>query len=302
MAENDLRKIRFREESFVIFPQQVDEEKSIRCSEYGAARMQMPIFADYWCESLRNDRNWCRHNNYPYASLELILSGRVEYISEGSKYEAAAGDLFVFTHGQNCWYIHKERTHKIFLIIDGTMFKLLMAELGFMEDTLIHLEDPAETENQLRLIHEEMEKHSEQGRYRASGLLWTLLLDLSGQLKKTDFINNIPQKLQSQRASLSKGNMTYWKNDEIAKLFGVSKRTLYNIFRKYWKDSPHQWQRRQQLERAALLLSSTEKSVTAIAAECGFENSKYFITLFKKIYGVPPGQWRNDSKNTPPAP
>lgn len=293
MNNVDLHKIKWGKESFVLFPQQQDVEKKICCSEEDASQMQMPIYAVYWCESVRNDLNWCRHCNYPYASLELIIKGRVEYISEGSKFEAAAGDLFIFTYGHDSWYIQKEPTHKIFLIIDGTMFKLLMNELGFSSGTLIHLKQPAETENQFRRIFDEMEQHSEAGRCRASGLLWTLLLDLSQQLRNSGIVNNIPIEIQSRKASLKKRNMKYWKNNEIASIFGVSTRSLYNIFRKYWDDSPHQWQRRQQLDRAEQLLATTGKSVTEIAAECGFRNSKYFITLFKKIYGITPGQWRS---------
>lgn len=298
MDDNDLYKIKWGEESFALFPQQQDEERSIRCSDTAAAGLQMPIYASYWCESVRNDLNWCRQTNYPYASLELIVEGRVEYISEGNKFEASAGDIFVFTCGRDCWYIHREHTHKIFLIIDGTMFKLLMNELGFGTNTMIHLADPEETIKHFRLIHKEMELYSDAGRRRASGLLWTLLLELSGQLRKSGIVNTIPREIQLKKAALKRRNMNYWKNDEIAGAFGVSRRSLYNIFRKYYDDSPHQWQRRQQLERAVQLLESTGRPVAEIAFECGFRNSKYFITLFKKIYGMTPGQWRNKAENS----
>ena len=43
-------------------------------------------------------------------------------------------------------------------------------------------------------------------------------------------------------------------------------------------------------------LLSTEKSVTEIAADCGFNNVSYFITVYKKIKGVTPYSLRTRSK------
>ena len=299
MAEDDFYKRYFdksEKDAFVLFPQKQDVEKRISCSNQEHCTFPIPIYATYWCESVRRDLNWCRHSNFPFASLELVLDGMIEHVSDGRKCEAAAGDLLVFAPNQDRWYIQKEPTHKIFIIIEGSMFKLLMKELGFRQDTLIHLEKPEETEKLFRMIHEEMELHSDIGCSRASGLLWTLLLDLSRQFRQS-VSNHLPADIINKITQLKRRNMLYRKNEEIADVFSVSTRSLYNVFRKYYDDTPHQWQRRQKLERAVILLETTEHAIGEIAAECGFSNSKYFMTLFKKVYGVTPGQWRNMKKN-----
>ncbi|MCX6344167.1 MAG: AraC family transcriptional regulator [Armatimonadetes bacterium] len=44
--------------------------------------------------------------------------------------------------------------------------------------------------------------------------------------------------------------------------------------------------------RARLLLTETNKPITQIAHECGFENPSYFQRLFNKYEGMPPGSYR----------
>ena len=300
MAEDDFFKRYFGtsgKDAFVLFPQKQDVERRISCSNQENCSFPIPIYAAYWCETVRRDLNWCRHSNFPFASLELVLDGMIEHISDGRKKEAAAGDLLVFAPNQDRWYIQKEPTHKIFIIIEGSMCKLLMNELGFLQDTLIHLEKPKETEELFRRILKEMELHSDIGCSRASGLLWTLLLDLSRQFRQT-VSDHLPVEILNKTTQLKRRDMLCRNNEDIAGVFNVSTRSLYNVFRKYYDDTPHQWQRRQKLERAALLLETSEHSVAEIAAECGFRNHKYFMTLFKKVYAVTPGQWRNMKKKT----
>ncbi|WP_366087768.1 helix-turn-helix transcriptional regulator [Mucilaginibacter sp.] len=46
------------------------------------------------------------------------------------------------------------------------------------------------------------------------------------------------------------------------------------------------------IERAQLLLTTTNLSFYDIAAETGFENLSYFSRIFKKITGQPPGAYK----------
>ena len=52
--------------------------------------------------------------------------------------------------------------------------------------------------------------------------------------------------------------------------------------------TPNQYLRGQRLQRAAELLCGTTLQVTAIAAQCGFEDSSYFARSFRQLYGCGP--------------
>ena len=50
--------------------------------------------------------------------------------------------------------------------------------------------------------------------------------------------------------------------------------------------------RRLRMEHAAVLLKNTSMSVKEICNECGYLSSTFFISAFKKHFGVPPGKYR----------
>ena len=52
------------------------------------------------------------------------------------------------------------------------------------------------------------------------------------------------------------------------------------------------------LTMAGELLKMTEESVTQIALKCGFENLSYFNRLFRRKFGVTPGQYRGEKEGT----
>lgn len=52
------------------------------------------------------------------------------------------------------------------------------------------------------------------------------------------------------------------------------------------------------LKKAALLLSSTEESISSIASSLHFSNRTHFYSLFKKHYGITPKEYRKKSQKS----
>lgn len=77
---------------------------------------------------------------------------------------------------------------------------------------------------------------------------------------------------------------------------GMSKASLYNKLKALTDMSCNEYINKIKLERAIILVKSTNKSFTEIANETGFSNSKYFSTCFKQYTGVTPTQYRKDNK------
>ena len=46
----------------------------------------------------------------------------------------------------------------------------------------------------------------------------------------------------------------------------------------------------------SMLMMQPEKTILEIAYDCGFNNSSYFTSQFKKVYGFTPSQLRNGAK------
>ena len=69
--------------------------------------------------------------------------------------------------------------------------------------------------------------------------------------------------------------------------------------RRYLGLSPTQYVNRIRIQHAAMLLSGTDTQISALAAECGFENLSYFHRLFLQQYGTTPRSYRMRHRRGP---
>ncbi|NOU62835.1 response regulator [Paenibacillus sp. LMG 31461] len=68
---------------------------------------------------------------------------------------------------------------------------------------------------------------------------------------------------------------------------------LSRLYKKATGESFSSYITRVRMEKAALLLTSTNKKVYDIACEVGYQKTQYFIRLFKEYYGYTPQSYRN---------
>lgn len=78
---------------------------------------------------------------------------------------------------------------------------------------------------------------------------------------------------------------------EISVQFSLSLRTLHRKLKEQTGMTPQRHLNQLRLEHAAHCLKYTTDSVTDIAFSCGFEDSNYFSTLFRKEFGQSPSEY-----------
>ena len=78
--------------------------------------------------------------------------------------------------------------------------------------------------------------------------------------------------------------------DKLCREMAMSRTLFYVKLKSYTGKSPQDFIRVIRLERAAMLLRNGQ-SVSEAAALTGFENAKYFSTVFKKYFGVSPSKY-----------
>jgi AraC-like DNA-binding protein len=79
---------------------------------------------------------------------------------------------------------------------------------------------------------------------------------------------------------------------ELASLCNRSLASFKREFQRLYHTSPKAWINQRRLDLALLLLQNTDKMVSEIAEECGFESTSYFIRIFKKKHGYTPQSMR----------
>lgn len=83
---------------------------------------------------------------------------------------------------------------------------------------------------------------------------------------------------------------------DIADQAKASKSTALNLFQRYLGISPVTYLINYRLQEAAKLLASTEKKVTVISKDTGFDSVDYFCKAFKKYYKLTPTEYRKKAQ------
>jgi len=78
----------------------------------------------------------------------------------------------------------------------------------------------------------------------------------------------------------------------LAKEVNVSVDYFSRLFKKTFGTTPKKYILNMKLERAAALLSSSDKSVTEVCYACGFSTISYFNNAFKEKYKTTPGKFK----------
>lgn len=85
---------------------------------------------------------------------------------------------------------------------------------------------------------------------------------------------------------------------EMAQASCMSTSHFCALFREFFGQTPMGYLNSYRIERASLLLANTGHSVTEIAHLCGFNDSAYFVKVFKKHKNITPKKYRGTLQST----
>lgn len=79
---------------------------------------------------------------------------------------------------------------------------------------------------------------------------------------------------------------------ELARVAQVSEAHFIRTFRAAFGETPHRYLQRRRVERAMFLLRTSERSVTDVCFDVGFNSMGTFSRTFHAIVGMPPSAYR----------
>lgn len=116
---------------------------------------------------------------------------------------------------------------------------------------------------------------------------------LEGRKGHNDLINKVINTINS---NYKDPNMNV---DALASTIGMSSEYLGRLFRSIISESIADYITAVRVKNAKELLSMTNKSINEISNDVGFSNSNYFYTIFKKLNGITPVGYRQQSREEP---
>ncbi len=120
-------------------------------------------------------------------------------------------------------------------------------------------------------------------------LLHILEIDVSGQFKSILFSLYKGEKVDLEYLMQSY-YLKLFSLEELSRLSGRSLSAFKRDFQEKFDTSPALWIKNKRLEYASLQLENTDKNVSEISMEIGYESVSHFIKAFKEKFGKTPGR------------
>lgn len=214
-------------------------------------------------------------------ALHLVTSGSGTFVEDGTPSRVGAGDLYLLQPGRHYLYHDDPGApwRYNFVTFTGPVpVALLPGAHVTGNDTVAP-------------IFAEIESTYRAGRMmpaNAARLAWGVVAGLTPGPEPAE-----QDGLDARLAALvHRRDVALPTVGQIARDMGVDRSTLYRRFRASHGEPIKAWLDRQRMERAEDLLRQSETSVQRIAAICGFRDPMYFSRAFRRVHGIPPGQWR----------
>ena len=237
--------------------------------------------------------------NYPphmHDSLEIyvLLEGDVSFMVEHNLYQLQPGDAIITKPNEihNC-VLNTPGVHKHLCLWFSSEAKALLEDFlqhDFGENNLIS--PLREDREQLFSLYEKLRLSNEKDGKRHEFSLFLQILDILGKnLSSALAPQQIPLELQRILADINDNFLEIKGLKYFAEKYFVSQSTLNRLFRTYLHTTPGLYLEAKRLAHSRLLLKKG-KSVLAACMESGFSEPSNYIRLFKKRFGVTPGQYR----------
>lgn len=129
--------------------------------------------------------------------------------------------------------------------------------------------------------------------------IWHILYqntDVEHMGKKENYSASSQARLQLMMQYIHQKSAYNISLSDIADQAKVSKSTALNLFQRYLGISPVTYLINYRLQEAAKLLASTEKKITVISKDTGFDSVDYFCKAFKKYYKLTPTEYRKKAQ------
>jgi len=261
----------------------------------------------------RGDWNY-KHVNSPFARIYLVKEGRAKLNLPMRTQELAPGHLYIippFTlHSYECddyfslYYIHIYGNHFFYQhILEDFLFptEIFSSQLlDMLVEHLYHINpgrelshyDPLEYDNQNTLI-KTLSLHSHN---RLSTIIETegILMQLLSH-----FLKEASPKYNTEEDRVKKVLRDIRMNidqpisvESLASSSSLSKDYFSRLFKQEMTITPYQYIYQKKIERAQLLLITTDLSIKDIAYSLAFNDVSYFSKLFKITTGHTPKEYR----------
>lgn len=245
------------------------------------------------------------HEHKDFLEISMILEGsEILEIVNDTSYKASEGDIII----KNAGSLHQESADQTSNLVELSIGISGVKIDGLEENRLI-------SEHMVPIIHVKEEIvvlkelfYTIYKLYKSSVVTYTetihlalktfvslvlLLVDKNGQEKQTDVKGQLSEQISEILSYIDKNFSKQISLDDIAKDFYISPYYLARQFKAETGYTVNQYIQQRRLGMAEQRLAFEKTAIKEIACECGYNNLKYFYSVFKNKTGHTPNEFRN---------
>ncbi len=257
-------------------------------------------------------------HTHEFDEIVIIIGGKGLHVTGEDSWELSAGDVFVISGDRTHEYRDIHALQLVNILYQPDSLKLSLLDLVSVPGyhALFTLEPAWRSRHQCKSrlhlsskeltpiieLSERLEKEL-LARQAGFGFMATAtLMQIMGSLSRAYGKRPTPDGESLLRIGES---LSYLEEhihqqvdiDHLASIAQMSPRSFLRAFHQATGSSPVAWVIEQRIQRAAQLLRCTERTVTDIAFDVGFNDSNYFTRQFSKRIGLPPSRYRTGHRH-----
>lgn len=242
--------------------------------------------------------------------LFYIEKGRGWIDLEGEKIETKAGDLHVFKQGRSCEMSHDPKNcfsvYSVIFLFQQPGLQRPFEKLNLSRAYQLSISQQNELIEQYKSLIYFFNDHNPLGDLKAKSVLLNIISELIGWEKSFPDDNKIKSTVKKYAVDSRIGTVIKYieinLNNELtipilAEECHLTTSHFSKIFKEETGQSPVNFIRNYRVNLAKSLLISSDKTISMIASECGFEDHFYFSRTFKQITGISPKQYKESLKS-----
>ncbi len=250
---------------------------------------------------------------HEFAELVIVTGGKCLHVTGHDSWELTAGDVFIIAGQREHEYRNLVDLRLVNILYQPNQLKMSLFDLPSVAGyhALFTLEPSRNTrqptKGRLHLSGKELAQVIEltdrldtelKAREPGFGFMATAsFMQIIGLLSRSYGRNPSPDgravlRIGEALSHLERNIHREVNLDELASIANLSRRSFLRIFQSATGSSPLTWVIEQRISRACSLLRHTDRRVTEIAFDVGFNDSNYFTRQFRKITGLSPRDYR----------
>jgi AraC-like DNA-binding protein len=250
---------------------------------------------------------------HEFSELVIVTGGKCLHVTGSESWEIAAGDVFVVAGQREHEYRDLVDLRLVNILYQPNKLKVSLFDLPsvagyhalFTLEPSRNIRQP--TKGRLHLTGKELSQVIEladrldselKNREPGFGFMATAtFMQIIGYLSRCYGRNPSPDgrallRIGEALSHLERNIHREVDLDELANIAAMSRRSFLRVFQSATGTSPLAWVIEQRITRACNLLRHTDRQVTEIAFDVGFNDSNYFTRQFRKITGLSPRDYR----------